>query len=212
MIRAAVLGKGGLALHACGVVASIDGWQLSTVLVNQEEPGWDVYLSDNVRDRWPYADVRTSGDWSELVDGQYDLVVSVSYDRIIGRDLIHACGRILNCHLGPLPRYRGMRPINWALKNGEVAHGVTIHEIVEEVDAGPIVAQVEFPIWPEIDEVRDVWERATAYGKLLLTDTLPRLDRIRAVPQDDSVATIYYGSASPRLGDRQSWTRAGTTE
>jgi methionyl-tRNA formyltransferase len=207
--RVAIIGKGSLALHACHVVKSIEGWELSKVIANSNEPRWDVRLSDQVMTHWPEVSVSHSGDWRELLAEEYGLIFSVSYDRIIGRSLIDSGTRILNCHLGRLPQYRGMRPINWALKNNESMHGVTIHEVVKQVDAGPLVACVEFPIWPEIDEVRDVWSRALAYGSLLISDTLPKIDHIAAAPQDETKAKIYFSSQSRLLGDRQDWTREG---
>ena len=39
-----------------------------------------------------------------------DLAFSCNYDRIIKQWFIDRCGRILNLHNGPLPRYRGWRP------------------------------------------------------------------------------------------------------
>jgi hypothetical protein len=116
--------------------------------------------------------------------------------------------RILNLHNGPLPRYRGVSPINWALKNGETSHGVTIHEITEGIDDGPIVAQATYSIHPDIDEVVDVYHRALRFGQLLFEETMPRLDEIHARPQDHSAATYYSGKQNALLGDRRGFTRA----
>jgi len=114
-------------------------------------------------------------------------------------------------HNAPLPRYRGVSPINWALKNGEREHGVTIHELTPEIDAGPIVSQVKFSIWPGIDEVRDVYERCLAHGWRLFYDTIRRLDRIEAAPQDASQATYHSRNQDTQLGDRRGWTRRLST-
>ena len=114
---------------------------------------------------------------------------------------------MLNLHNGPLPRYRGVRPINWALKNGERSHGVTIHEVTPGVDAGPVVAQLTYSIYPEFDEVVDVYRRALEYGWALFRETMPILDRIAARPQDEQEAS-YYGVADlERLGERGGFTR-----
>jgi folate-dependent phosphoribosylglycinamide formyltransferase PurN len=47
----------------------------------------------------------------------------------------------INLHLGPLPRYAGIAPYFWVLRNGEPETGVTVHLMVGEVDAGPILRQ-----------------------------------------------------------------------
>ena len=100
-----------------------------------------------------------------------------------------------------------MAPINWALKNGEDLHGVTIHEITAGIDDGPIVAQLLYSIHPEHDEVRDVYQRSLAYGRVLFEQTMPSLDRITARQQDHSQATYYDRRAMDDLGDRRDFTR-----
>ena len=53
---------------------------------------------------------------------------------------------ILNMHGGLIPEYRGANVLQWAIINGERDLGVTWHEMVEEVDAGPIWAESRIPI------------------------------------------------------------------
>ena len=208
MMRVAVLGEGQLAADTCDIVAGLGGWQLEAVVPNHPPPYWDVILARHAADRWPGVRLIGSGDWRELEPDTYDIVLSVLYNRIIGRDLIDSCGRILNFHPGRLPQYRGVRPINWALRNGDRLHGITIHEIEEGIDSGPIVAEAMFSIWPEIDEVRDVWDRSMAMGRVLMAETLPRLDQLTGTLQDPAQARVYYSHQSDQLGDRAGWTRA----
>jgi phosphoribosylglycinamide formyltransferase-1 len=49
--------------------------------------------------------------------------------------------RILNVHPALLPSYRGLHTHERALADGVKIHGATVHFVVPEVDAGPIVAQ-----------------------------------------------------------------------
>lgn len=53
----------------------------------------------------------------------------------------------LNIHMALLPRNRGANPIQWAIINGENYTGVTLHEISEDIDAGPIVDQKRIRIF-----------------------------------------------------------------
>jgi amino acid adenylation domain-containing protein len=46
-----------------------------------------------------------------------------------------------NLHPAPLPRYAGLNSVCWAIYHGEHQHGVTLHKMVPEIDAGPIVYQ-----------------------------------------------------------------------
>jgi methionyl-tRNA formyltransferase len=52
----------------------------------------------------------------------------------------------LNVHPSLLPRWRGAAPVERAILAGDEQTGVTIHETVAELDAGPIAAQEAFPI------------------------------------------------------------------
>jgi methionyl-tRNA formyltransferase len=209
-VRTAVLlGKGDLAVRVAEWFQKEDEWRLAHLVPVVPEPTWTASLCGWADENGvPWVE---SGDWADLSAEAgrplADLVVSVFYDRILPAELIARFGRALNIHNGPLPRYRGVSPINWALKNGERSHGVTIHEISPGIDDGPIVAQLNYSIYPEHDEVEDVYRRALAYGWTLFEQTMPLLDEIEAVPQDESQATYYSGRDNDRLGDRRSFTR-----
>lgn len=202
-----LLGKGRLAVEVAEWLQTASGFQLRTIVPVVPEPTWTQSLSS-------WADrsgvpVIESGNYRDLPAERCDLAISVFYDKIIDADFISRCRRIINLHNGPLPKYRGVSPINWALKNEERMHGVTLHEITPGIDDGPIIGQVLFPLYPDIDEVEDVYERALRYARVLLETTLPLLDWIPPVPQDESKATYYSRKDDERLGDRRGIRRAG---
>ncbi len=205
--RAVVLGKGTLAIRIAQWCLDTDKYELVGVVPVVPEPDWSDSLIDWAADRGVPC-VR-SGDFRDLDVGEIDLAISVFYDRIVDESFIAGCGRILNVHNGALPQYRGVAPVDWALKNEERLHGVTLHELTAEVDAGPIVAQVLFSIYPELDEVVDVYEQALDHAWLLFEQTMPRLDRIEARPQDEAQATYYSAADRERLGDRRGVSRSG---
>lgn len=73
--------------------------------------------------------------------------ISWLYSQIISvKDLKRYPAGILNMHGGAIPEYRGASVLQWAIINGEEEMGITWHEIVEEVDAGPIWAESKIPI------------------------------------------------------------------
>lgn len=136
-----------------------------------------------------------------------DLGISAFYDRIFKQRHIDKFGMLVNVHNSLLPHYRGVRPINWALKNGEVSHGVTIHMITPGIDEGPILAQEQYPIDPGVDEVRDVYGRALTSASRLLERALPRLWDLQPAQQKESDATHYTSADDEQLGERRYWTR-----
>jgi methionyl-tRNA formyltransferase len=204
------MGKGELAIRVADWFLQSPDYELSAVAPVIPEPKWAPSLSAWAASR--NVPLVESGHYKDIPsvreDGWHvDLAVSIFYDKIIKDWFISKCGRIVNLHNGPLPRYRGVSPINWALKNEENEHGATIHEITPGIDDGPIISQVKYSIYPEVDEVIDVYRRAIEYGWVLLQQTLPILDKLMARPQDESRALYYSKQDDSRLGERRNFTR-----
>jgi phosphoribosylglycinamide formyltransferase 1 len=55
-------------------------------------------------------------------------------------------GRMLNIHPALLPSFKGLHTHEQALAAGVRIHGATVHYVVPEVDAGPIIAQAAVPV------------------------------------------------------------------
>src|SRR5690606_25170556 len=98
---------------------------------------------------------------------------------------------VLNVHASLLPRHRGASPVASAILAGDVSTGATIMRVVREVDAGPILAQVETHIDP-LDTTGVLTDRIAQRGAELLANVLPRwiAGEIEEQPQDDSQATF----------------------
>jgi methionyl-tRNA formyltransferase len=77
----------------------------------------------------------------------------------------------LNVHPSLLPRWRGAAPVERAIMAGDTETGVTIHETVEALDAGPIAAQQAFATGPE-DDAGAVYARSAEIAAELLRDVL----------------------------------------
>lgn len=205
-----ILGKGEQAIRIAQWFQRSPAYELTCVVPVVPEPDWtDSLIGWCEEEGVPHV---ASGDFRDIPGAdsdawQVDLAFSVFYSKILPLRFIERAQRCLNLHNAPLPKYRGIAPINWALKNNESMHGVTIHEIEPQVDAGPIVAQVCFSIHPDTDDVIDVYRRALAYGYLLFEQTMPILDQIHPRGQDDGEASYYTRRDYDRLGDRRDFTR-----
>jgi methionyl-tRNA formyltransferase len=77
----------------------------------------------------------------------------------------------LNVHPSLLPRWRGAAPVERAILAGDEETGVTIHETVAELDAGPIAAQERFLIGE--GDAGDVFAQAAEAAVRLLDVVLP---------------------------------------
>jgi methionyl-tRNA formyltransferase len=102
-------------------------------------------------------------------------------------------GRALNCHPGPLPEYAGLHTHQWAIRNGAVEFGATVHRMEARVDAGPIVASRRFPIRDD-DTGLSLFRRTLTEAADLLIALVPRIaagEPLPSVPQDLSRRRLY---------------------
>lgn len=128
---------------------------------------------------------------SQAPTSGWDLFVVVAYGHILPKELIYLPEHnTLNIHPSLLPKLRGPAPIRGAiLKEDET--GVTIIELDEEMDHGPIVAQTKVAVsdWPpRYDELKPVLAEV---GGELLAKTIPAwiAGDISATAQDEAKAT-----------------------
>jgi methionyl-tRNA formyltransferase len=99
----------------------------------------------------------------------------------------------LNVHPSALPKYRGPSPVPWAVRNGDPAMGVTVHRMTEDIDAGPVLAQVDDLPIPDAVTHENIWQLIGNVLPDLLTRALDRLGRgDPGSPQDESRAS-YAG-------------------
>lgn len=71
-----------------------------------------------------------------------DLLISISGNEIFKAEVLSIPkSGTLNLHTALLPKYRGLMPTFWALKNQEVETGVSVFFMDEGIDTGPIIVQ-----------------------------------------------------------------------
>jgi methionyl-tRNA formyltransferase len=108
---------------------------------------------------------------------------------------------ILNVHPSILPKYRGPSPVPWAIRNGDPFFGLTIHRMIERIDAGPIIAQAGGLPLPDDVTAANVWEQTKSALPALLAEALDRaVGGEPGVPQDEDIAT-YAGFPPPEWFD-----------
>ncbi|HZC18943.1 MAG TPA: phosphoribosylglycinamide formyltransferase, partial [Rubrobacteraceae bacterium] len=69
------------------------------------------------------------------------LVVGAGYMRVLTPVFLERFPAVVNVHPSLLPEFRGLNAIRRALEVGVERTGVTVHFMVEEVDAGPVIRQ-----------------------------------------------------------------------
>ena len=83
----------------------------------------------------------------QLSVAKVDYIVLAGYMKLLGETMFTAyAGKIINIHPSLLPKFKGLRAQRQALEAGESVSGCTVHYVIPEMDAGPIVDQEEVPI------------------------------------------------------------------
>ena len=76
------------------------------------------------------------------------LVVGAGYMRVLTPAFLERFLAVINVHPSLLPEFKGLDAIRRAMEAGCEETGVTVHYMVEEVDAGPVIRQEAVPILP----------------------------------------------------------------
>ncbi len=71
-----------------------------------------------------------------------DLIVLAGFMRILGKKITEKfSSKMINLHPSLLPLYPGLDTHNKVLENNDAVHGISIHFVSSELDAGPLIAQ-----------------------------------------------------------------------
>ncbi|ACY15116.1 methionyl-tRNA formyltransferase [Haliangium ochraceum] len=120
-----------------------------------------------------------------------ELGVVVAYGKILPKAVLEAFPRgCINVHASLLPQYRGAAPIQWALAGGERETGVTIMQLDEGMDTGPMRKKRALAITAN-DTAGTLFQRLAPLGAELLLEVMDELAAGTSVatPQDHEAAS-----------------------
>lgn len=113
-----------------------------------------------------------SPELDELMTLGADGIITAAFGQFLPSQLLDSVAFAVNVHASLLPKYRGGAPIHYAIINGEKEAGVTIMEMVKEMDAGDMVASRSTTI-EDSDNVGTLFEKLAVIGRDLLLECLP---------------------------------------
>lgn len=153
--------------------------------------------------------IRQPEELEKILSLKPDLIVTAAFGQILPKELLQAPAYgCINVHASLLPELRGGAPIHYAIIQGKKKTGITIMYMVEKLDAGDILTQIEVPITEE-DNVGTLHEKLSAAGSELLSKTLPQLleGKLTPIPQNNKEAT--FASNIKREQEKIDWTMTG---
>lgn len=117
--------------------------------------------------------------------------ILVAYGKIVPQSIIDIFPKgIINIHPSLLPLHRGPTPIESVILEGAERTGVSLMQLVKEMDAGPVYAQTEIEL-SRTEAKQDLVDKLLGVGSELLIRTLPAIlsGTLEPVAQDNSAAT-----------------------
>jgi methionyl-tRNA formyltransferase len=139
-----------------------------------------------------------------LLATDYDVMVVAAYGLILPRSTldIKPC---INIHGSILPRWRGAAPIHRAIEAGDAQTGVTIMEMEEGLDTGPMLL-IERVAIEDTDTTGTLHDRLAALGGRMIVDALHKMAQgtLEAVPQPEDGVT--YAAKIGKEEAKLDWT------
>jgi methionyl-tRNA formyltransferase len=129
-----------------------------------------------------------------------DLGVVVAYGALLKQATLNLPRHgWINIHYSLLPKLRGAAPVQWALINGDRESGVTIFQLDEGMDTGPIHAQLNTVIEPT-ETAGELLARLTSLAVTMLDEVLARI----AAGFDQPQRQLGDSTSAPKLSRRDS--------
>ena len=117
-----------------------------------------------------------------------ELVCLAGFMRILSDGFVRGWeGRLINIHPSLLPNYKGTQVHERVIAAGETSSGASVHFVVPELDAGPVIAQASVPVHPQdtpeilAARILEIEHKLYPAALRLLADDKVKLEKGRAV-------------------------------
>lgn len=167
----------------------------------------NVLLRHNIPIIFLSGSINSESSLNAILEKSPDLLLSIGGNQIFKKPLIELAKLgCLNLHTAPLPKYRGLMPSFWVLKNQEPRTAVSVFYVDEGIDSGPILVQkkIELSGQSQDELIRQTKKIGMdcivkAVEKILAGDTA-------TIPNDDEYMTYY---SFPTKRDVKEFRRVG---
>ena len=135
-----------------------------------------------------------------------DWAISFGYPHIISPKVIEeANGRIINLHISYLPHNRGADPNFWSWFDN-TPKGVTIHQITQGLDTGPILAQQAIPL-SNAHTLKSSYDVLMNAAVALFADKWPaiREHKLKPIPQPKQGTYHRQADKTPWMKNLPGW-------
>jgi methionyl-tRNA formyltransferase len=144
-----------------------------------------------------YTNMQINSDevFEVLKEQDLDLIIVATFNQILKSNIIRLPRKgIINFHPSLLPQYKGPSPVRWVLLNGEKYTGITIHYLIDEIDAGDVILQQKIEI-SELDDCGSLLKKISMCAGEVTNKVIEKflsVDKPIGKKQDKKLST-YFG-------------------
>ena len=110
-----------------------------------------------------------------LIGEEIQLVVLAGFMRVLNKEIVNKfSGKMINLHPSLLPLYPGLNTHEKVIKNNDCEHGISIHYVSPELDAGPIIAQGRIKV-KKNESIKDLEKRIHRIEHRLLPEIIDKI-------------------------------------
>lgn len=152
------------------------------------------------------ASLRDPAQWPLLDAVGAELMVVAAYGLILPAEVLAIPARgCINIHASLLPRWRGAAPIQRAIEAGDAETGITIMQMDEGLDTGPMLLARALPIGPQ-ETAGTLHDRLAALGATLVVEAVADLAAGRLAPQPQPGEGSCYAKRIDKAESQIDWT------
>ena len=156
------------------------------------------------------VNLKDEADIAQLKALNADLMVVVAYGLILSQAVLDipklGC---INIHGSLLPRWRGAAPINRAIMAGDKETGVTIMQVVQQLDAGDMLHKTVCAIG-EQETATELHDRMMVMGAEGLSKTLELMQANQLNPEKQDEAIVTYAHKLDKSESELDWTQSAS--
>jgi len=121
-----------------------------------------------------------------------DLLVSILGNQIFKSPILNLAPKgCINLHTALLPKYRGLMPTFWVMKNNEKKTGVSVFFVDEGIDSGPIIVQTEVEIGNRTQEELISHTKKLGMEAIAKSIDLIQKNEVKLIENDPSKKTYF---------------------
>jgi methionyl-tRNA formyltransferase len=121
-----------------------------------------------------------------------DLLISILGNQIFKDPIINLAPKgCINLHTALLPKYRGLLPTFWVLKNNEKKTGVSVFFVDKGIDSGPIIVQEEVEIKNNSQKELILITKKMGMEAIAKSIDLIKKDNVKIIKNDHKLKTYY---------------------